>query len=80
MAPAPVACPVCQHVGPPRTITPGSFLIELVLWLFLILPGLVYSLWRHSARHQACAACGNRHTVPLGTPAGQAILQRHITP
>ena len=76
MAKQPMACAVCGHVGPTRTVTPGSFLIELILWLFIIIPGLIYSIWRHSARHEVCAACGNRALVPLGTPAGQDILNR----
>ncbi|WP_152544764.1 YqaE/Pmp3 family membrane protein [Deinococcus phoenicis] len=75
-----VACPVCRYVGPPRRVTPGSFLIELVLWLFFIIPGVIYSLWRLSARREVCAACGNPQTVPLSTPAGQAILNQNHNP
>ena len=69
-----VACPVCRYVGPPRRVTPGSFLIELVLWLAFLIPGLINSLWRMSSRRDVCAACGNPQVVPLGTPMGQAIL------
>ena len=39
-------CLRCRSVGTPRKVTAGSFGIELVLWLFLLIPGLVYSLWR----------------------------------
>jgi hypothetical protein len=64
-------CTRCGHIGEPRRITPGSFLIEVVLWLFLLVPGLIYSLWRISARHNACRECGSRDVVPLTSPAAQ---------
>ena len=54
-----VTCPVCKHTGPPKRVTPGSFWIEVVLWLFFIIPGVIYSLWRLSARKSICTRCGN---------------------
>lgn len=68
-------CPQCGTLGDTKTHTPGSILIELVLWICLIIPGLVYSIWRHSARKQVCRACGNAQLVPVGTPTGQRLLQ-----
>lgn len=62
-------CLRCEHEGWPRTVTPGAFLIEVVLWLCFLVPGVIYSLWRHSARHQVCASCGSREIVPVLSPA-----------
>lgn len=39
-------CPNCGFSGCPKTITKGSFSVELILWLFFILPGVDYSVWR----------------------------------
>lgn len=54
-------------------MTPGSFAVELLLWLCLLVPGLVYSLWRLSARRDVCAKCGAGQLLPLDTPKGAQI-------
>jgi hypothetical protein len=61
-------CTVCGHTGKPKTVTRGSFLIEVVLWLALIVPGVIYSLWRLTTRHKACERCGSTHIVPTDSP------------
>lgn len=67
----PFYCAACGTFGRGRTHTPGHFLIEVVLWLCLLLPGVIYSLWRLSARRRVCAACG-AHVVPSDTPVAIA--------
>lgn len=71
----PVVCTVCLTVGEPRRVTRGSFLIEVVLWLMLLVPGLVYSLWRLSTRHDACRECGSSAIVPVASKRGQMLLR-----
>ena len=61
-------CTRCQFIGKPKLDTPGSILIELVLWLFLLVPGLLYSLWRHGARRRVCSKCGSPDIVPVDSP------------
>lgn len=34
-------CTSCGHIGASKTITKGSILIEAVLWLCLLIPGLI---------------------------------------
>ncbi|MCK9356289.1 MAG: hypothetical protein M0R22_03945 [Dehalococcoidia bacterium] len=53
----------------------GSFWIELILWIFFILPGLVYSLWRLTTRTRVCPKCGEPNMIPLDTPKGQELAQ-----
>ncbi len=77
MANTPMICSTCGQTGGLKTETPGSFLIELVLWLFFLLPGLIYSIWRISARKQVCASCGGAAMIPLNSPRGQQ-LQREL--
>ena len=69
----PVVCTRCLSSGAARKITPGSILIEVVAWLFFLVPGLVYSLWRLSARYTGCATCGAREVVPAGSPAAARL-------
>lgn len=61
-------CKQCGSIAAPATNTPGSILIELVLWLCFIIPGLIYSLWRHNKRHEVCAKCGSTHLIPPDSP------------
>lgn len=73
---APLVCTTCGYLGPTRRHTRGSLLIEIVLWLLFIVPGLVYSLWRLSTRRRVCAACGNDTLVPPDTPKGRQLMQQ----
>lgn len=58
-------CPNCKATGVPVRVTPGSFALEVLLWLTFILPGVIYSVWRLAARHRACACCGWRYVVSV---------------
>lgn len=73
-------CTQCGHVGKPKTHVKGSLLVELVLWLCFLLPGLIYSVWRSTSasRQKVCRECGSTSLVPLKTPGGkQAYLRYH---
>ena len=72
-----LVCRDCGSIGEPETVTKGSSWIEVVLWLCFIVPGLVYSLWRHSSRFDACKACGSRSIVPLDTPVGRELVAKN---
>lgn len=67
-------CTACGTVAKPKRVTKGSILIEIVLWLTFIIPGLVYSIWRHTTRHNACAACGSASLIPAESPAGRKLI------
>ena len=67
------ACKECGTVAEPTVKTPGSIGIELILWLCFFVPGLIYSLWRRSKRHDVCAACGSTRIVPASSPDGAKI-------
>lgn len=67
------ACVKCGAVAEPKTITKGSLAIEIVMWLLLIVPGVIYSVWRISSRHEGCRVCGGVDLVPINSPKGQEI-------
>lgn len=62
-------CLRCGFTGQTTTSTPGHFALELVLWLCFFVPGFIYSVWRLTARHQACARCGSGDLIPADSPA-----------
>jgi hypothetical protein len=67
-------CKQCGTVDSPASKTPGSILIEIILWLCFLVPGLIYSIWRHTRRHDVCRACGSAELVPVNTPLGRQMV------
>lgn len=77
-------CTQCGYKGREKNYTKGSFILELVLWLFgiafcwlflisLIIP-IIYSLWRMFSRFKACPECkGNM--IKIESPVGRKLLQ-----
>jgi len=76
-APRRMLCTDCGRTAPAHTWIGGSDVLELVGWLCLVVPGLVYCWWRHACRRKVCAACGSSALVrearaarlPGATPA-----------
>lgn len=66
-------CSNCGTIGSPKTVTKGSILIEIVLWICFIVPGLIYSIWRLTTRTKACRSCGADNMVPLTSPMGKKL-------
>ena len=60
-----IRCPNCQYQGKAKKITKGSIGVEILLWLFFIIPGLIYSVWRVSSRYDGCPKCGYQFVVKL---------------
>ena len=70
-------CTVCRSsFGSPKTVTPGSPTVELLLYGLLFIPGLLYSGYRHANRRKVCPKCGATQFVGTDTPRGLAILAR----
>lgn len=69
-------CPNCGVIGQPKKITKGSFGMEVVLWLCFIVPGVLYSLWRLSSRHEGCRSCGQAGVIRTDTPRGQQLVRQ----
>ncbi len=61
-----IRCPNCKYEGQGKFITKGSFGMEVILWLFLIVPGLIYSVWRLSNKKWTCPQCDFEHVVKIG--------------
>lgn len=69
-------CTSCGTVGNPKKVTKGSFLVEVFLYLLMILPGIIYSLWRLTSKYQACPQCKAPNMIPLSSPIAQAALKQ----
>lgn len=71
---AEVVCTRCHTVDSPIRKNRGSFLLEVVLWLCFLLPGLIYSVWRFTTKHDACRHCGSYEVVSTSSTRGISIL------
>ena len=58
----------------------GSFLLECLLWLLFVLPGVIYSVWRLTTKAKVCPACGSKDIVPLSSPIGQRLQRELASP
>lgn len=61
-------CRKCGHIGAPKSAVKGNFLIEIILWLCFIIPGIIYSIWRASSRHATCQSCGSTELIATDSP------------
>ena len=67
----------CQNCGSTARVwkkNRGSFGLEVVLWLFFLLPGILYSLWRLSGKVSTCPKCGSEDMVLISSPKAQAAI------
>jgi len=69
-------CQNCGRISIPKKITKGSFWIELVLWLCLIVPGFIYSIWRLTSRYTGCSLCTSANMIPVDSPKARRELSR----
>lgn len=70
-------CKACGHMGKPVRKTKGNLLIEIILWLCYIVPGLIYTIWRISTRYNACENCKTTELVPTDSPVGKKLVQEY---
>jgi len=71
----PMYCKECGHLGMPVTETPGSFVVELFLWVCLILPGMFYTAWRIAGRGPVCPKCHIKNAmVPADSPRARKLM------
>ncbi|MBA7713419.1 hypothetical protein ES703_122422 [subsurface metagenome] len=67
-------CSKCGYKGKPKLHTKGNIGMEIVLWLFFLLPGLIYSIWRHASRYKGCPKCHEPNMLPLDSPLAQKLV------
>lgn len=52
-----ILCTACQTKSSVRGKPRGSVIIELFLWIFLIIPGVIYTIWRAIKPIYICPHC-----------------------
>ncbi len=69
-------CPNCGTVALSKRYMRGSFVTELLLWFFFLLPGIICSLYRLAGKYDGCPQCGFQNVIPLDSPAARTALAR----
>lgn len=65
-------CTVCHEVAQPVKYTPGTFALELLLWIVFFPVGILYSIWRVAKRGLVCPHCKSSAVIPTSSPAAIA--------
>lgn len=73
-------CTSCGYVGRPVSTVKGSILIEILLWCFFLVPGIIYSIWRISTKQRICPKCKQATMIPSDTPVGAKLTQASAKP
>ena len=73
-------CPHCGTRGTPRMHTKGNLAFEIFLWLLLLLPGIIYSVWRLSTKQLVCPSCAQPGMLSVSTPKGKQLAAQFAAP
>lgn len=67
-------CTQCGEQGKPKRIVKGNIFFEIILWLCFLLPGLLYSIWRHASQFRGCPYCKTQTMVRKDSPLGKKLV------
>lgn len=66
-------CTDCHVTEHPATVLDGSDRLEMLAWLFLVIPGWLYCAWRHASRSKVCGVCGGGSLVREARRAAERL-------
>lgn len=70
-------CPNCGQKGEPTKFVKGNFVTEIILWFIMVLPGLIYTIWRSMTVQMVCPSCKQPGMIPETSPRGQELLKKY---
>jgi hypothetical protein len=68
-------CIRCGSRSAGKSVRPGSDSVEVLLWCFFLLPGIIYSAWRSSSYTEICPVCSSGDLIPINSARGQKLVQ-----
>ncbi len=74
-----VVCRSCgRYASVPGQRMPGNLVLEVLLWLFYLIPGIIYSVWRRQDSNAVkfCVGCNGTDLLPVVTTEGQEVFRR----
>lgn len=68
-------CIRCGHIGSPKAQTKTNGCLAAALFLFFVIPGIIYLVWAETSKSKHCRNCDAVDTlVPLTSPNAIALL------
>ena len=67
-------CADCGSREDPVLANRGMLWVEILMWLSLILPGVIYSVWRRARRRWVCSYCGNPSMVSIYSARARSMI------
>jgi len=83
MAKSDEICADCGSREPAILKNRGYAWMEILCWLALVLPGIIFSIWRRARRHWVCAYCGNPSMISIHSKRARwmiALMQTQELP
>ena len=68
-------CTTCGYMGKMDKTVKGHFVIEIILWICWLLPGLIYTIWRLNNKTNICPKCGKDNVVDAESPIGKKLVK-----
>ena len=70
-------CKNCGYLGESQIINKGSGCLEAFLWMFFIIPGLIYTIIRSFSEYKGCPLCEQALLIPVQSPEGQLLFEKY---
>jgi len=68
-------CLDCESLAPSAWRYRGSCCLEIFLWLFFLIPGLFYTIWRRGkGMEPICSKCKSANVISPDSPRGVKLL------
>jgi ribosomal protein S27E len=71
-----IICSRCGSISK-RAAKRGSLAVEVLLWLFFLVPGIIYTIWW---RVRVCPVCGSQKVFPASSPIGKKLQRDLVRP
>jgi hypothetical protein len=62
-------------ISTPKYIIKGSHRLEIILWCLFIIPGIIYSWWRHITKERVCPDCSSMAFIPINSLMGRKFFE-----
>ena len=70
-------CASCGSLGDGKKSVKGGCLIEIVLWLFFLPIGVIYSIWRMCTKAVRCESCDSKEVISMDSPRGGKLYREY---
>lgn len=67
-------CAHCGFMGSPVRVNRGHIYIEIFMWFCLVVPGVIYSVWRRIRKKGVCPECLNPEMISIYSQKARRMM------